>query len=658
MQLEKEGNNLHTNVQIDLIEQLLLPPNCHFADDARVVINCWESSTVLACPGSGKTTVLMAKLKILADRMPLAKGRGICILSHTNVAIDEIKKRLKTDSEKILGYPNFAGTLQSFVDTFIVFPVLRSLIKISPRVVSSNEYASRAWQRMQCDSSFSTLKTFIEHHCNDNEIYKSPIQVIEKLSEKDNNLVLAGKQVARSDSLSAKQYKSVNAYLHKKEGLFTYEQAYKCAKHLLKLHGDIIRPVISKRFQYVFVDEYQDCSEMQRSILKELFSCTDTVVQKVGDLDQAIYDSVYDTVDEKWETFEKCLFISETNRYGDEIARVLSKLRKDKHDIVSVRGSQNRKPVLFVYSEGTEKRVVDAFVDEIRRAGLCADGTYKAIGMFRNGSGTTINNYWSSFSSNVTSKSTVGWAFYRQEIVRHLNEGRISHVAKVIVDAMALASRCFNIKTDKDRLYTKAQIRRILYEKADSDFRMSVLNLTIAFAKAPEDIDRHILTMLCQLCEKVFGHQWTEDQLFRSISESEEEKEVPSVALDQRYEDGITVQLSTVHGVKGETHDATLYLETDHKKSSDLKRIMPLLENKSFRYEGVHEKSRRCAYVGLSRPRSLLCVAMRQKTYKGHEDIFEEDWKVVRLDEAVKSPLGIDSRVQDKSQREDMRDTP
>lgn len=658
MQLEKEGNNLHANVQIDSLEQLLLPPNCHFADDARAVINCWESTDVLACPGSGKTTVLMAKLKILADRMPLAGKRGICILSHTNVAIDEIKKRLETDSEKILSYPNFAGTLQSFVDTFLAFPVLRSFMKISPRVVSGSEYARRAWQRMQCDSSFSTLKTFIGHHCNDNGINKSPIQVIEKLSEKDNNLVLAGKQVARSDSLSAKQYKSLNAYLHKKEGLLTYEQAFMCAKHLLERHGDIIRTMISKRFQYVFVDEYQDCSEMQRYVLNELFSCTDTVVQKIGDLDQAIYDSIYDTFEETWKASEKCLFISETNRYGDEIARVLSKLRKDKHDIVSARGPLYRKPILFVYSKGAEKRVVDAFVDEIRGAGLCADGTYKAIGMIRNGTGTTINNYWSSFSNNIASKSTEGWAFYRQEIIRHLNEGRMSHVAKVIVDAMALASRCFNIKTEKDRLYTKAQIHRILSEKADSDFRISVLNLPIAFAKAPEDIDRHILTMLCQLCEKVFDHYWTEEQLFGGISESEEEKEEPSGALDQRYEDGITVQLSTVHRVKGETHDATLYLETDHKNGSDLKRIMPLLENKSFHYEGVHEKSRRCAYVGLSRPRSLLCVAMREKTYEGHEAAFEEDWKVVRLDQTGETPHCIESRVHDESKCEDMRDAP
>lgn len=57
--------------EIGKIEELLLPHGCQFASDARDVIRCWESKDVSACPGSGKTTVLLAKLKVLSDRMPL-----------------------------------------------------------------------------------------------------------------------------------------------------------------------------------------------------------------------------------------------------------------------------------------------------------------------------------------------------------------------------------------------------------------------------------------------------------------------------------------------------------------------------------------------------------------------------------------------------------
>lgn len=66
--------------EINNIEALLLSNNHQFASDAREVIRCWESKDVAACPGSGKTTILLAKLKILYDRMPLENNAGVCVL--------------------------------------------------------------------------------------------------------------------------------------------------------------------------------------------------------------------------------------------------------------------------------------------------------------------------------------------------------------------------------------------------------------------------------------------------------------------------------------------------------------------------------------------------------------------------------------------------
>lgn len=82
-------------------------------------IQCLENKPIVACPGSGKTTVLLTKLIILANRMPFDDGRGICVLTHTNVAIDLIKKKLGADASKLFAYPNFFGTIQGFVDKFL-----------------------------------------------------------------------------------------------------------------------------------------------------------------------------------------------------------------------------------------------------------------------------------------------------------------------------------------------------------------------------------------------------------------------------------------------------------------------------------------------------------------------------------------------------------
>ena len=116
-----------TDSEIQDLERLLLPKDCHFADDALQVIRYWNSVDVSACPGSGKTTLLLAKLKLLADRMPLNSGAGVCVLSHTNVAVNEIKEKLAEYADKLMSYPNFVGTIQSFIDRFVTMPYIRQI---------------------------------------------------------------------------------------------------------------------------------------------------------------------------------------------------------------------------------------------------------------------------------------------------------------------------------------------------------------------------------------------------------------------------------------------------------------------------------------------------------------------------------------------------
>ena len=54
--------------------------------------------------------------------MPLENNRGICVLTHTNVAIDKIKLEAETYASKLFSYPNHFGTIQSFVDKYLAIP--------------------------------------------------------------------------------------------------------------------------------------------------------------------------------------------------------------------------------------------------------------------------------------------------------------------------------------------------------------------------------------------------------------------------------------------------------------------------------------------------------------------------------------------------------
>ena len=92
-----------TDDDIKMAEELILPKGERFNDERRTFIKSTESRDVLACPGSGKTTALLAKLYILAQKMPFPDGRGICVLTHTNVAIDEIQRHRHIGSQSYAG---------------------------------------------------------------------------------------------------------------------------------------------------------------------------------------------------------------------------------------------------------------------------------------------------------------------------------------------------------------------------------------------------------------------------------------------------------------------------------------------------------------------------------------------------------------------------
>lgn len=111
-----------TDVDIEKAEQVLLSDGIHFDSERRLFIKDLESCDLLAVPGSGKTTALQAKLICMARHLPLEENKGILVLSHTNNAVNEVKKKLRTECYSLLDAPHFIGTVQDFVDKFLAIP--------------------------------------------------------------------------------------------------------------------------------------------------------------------------------------------------------------------------------------------------------------------------------------------------------------------------------------------------------------------------------------------------------------------------------------------------------------------------------------------------------------------------------------------------------
>ncbi len=116
-------------------------------DPRREVLKDMTSIEVSACPGSGKTTLLVAKLAILANKWKY-RTKGICVLSHTNAARDEIETRLGHSAvgRHLLAYPHFIGTIHGFVNEYIALPWLRSQ-GYPIRLIDTEICENRRWKK-------------------------------------------------------------------------------------------------------------------------------------------------------------------------------------------------------------------------------------------------------------------------------------------------------------------------------------------------------------------------------------------------------------------------------------------------------------------------------------------------------------------------------
>lgn len=107
--------------------ELVLGLKNGFDEHQITVLQNLDELDVEACPGSGKTTVLVAKLALLS-RYWTSKTQGICVLSMTNAAREEIQERLGStfEGQRLLRYPHFIGTIHSFFSDFLAKPYLNS----------------------------------------------------------------------------------------------------------------------------------------------------------------------------------------------------------------------------------------------------------------------------------------------------------------------------------------------------------------------------------------------------------------------------------------------------------------------------------------------------------------------------------------------------
>ncbi|MFH1776874.1 MAG: hypothetical protein ABH952_04870 [Candidatus Omnitrophota bacterium] len=121
------------------------------------------------------------------------------------------------------------------------------------------------------------------------------------------------------------------------------------------------------------------------------------------------------------------------------------------------------------------------------------------------------------------------------------------------------------------------------------------------------------------------GRNYTESRLLRLLRE--EHSNIFKC-------DSLAVEVGTIHSIKGETHTATLYLETYYQGDYESNRLKEHFKgNRVKGNEGVRAReSLKMAYVGLSRPTHLLCVAVHKDRIKDYiSEISDDLWQKIEI---------------------------
>lgn len=669
-------NDFATDEEIRLAHDILLPGKPDFESDKINVIKCNESCDVQACPGSGKTTVLLAKLAILAKRMPFSDGKGICVLTHTNVAINEIKTRFGGISNILLNYPNFCGTIQSFVDQFLAIPFYNSFNKKS--IVSIDDDRANAIIRKAFFATSWEDKKTLNHLLRKNDTYEKACQAKdwETVNKLKQDLVFNtfydfyNKKFYRKygDTTSIASYAGKNLsktyeFLNSvrlsvlNEGVIEYQDAYSLALAYEKLSS--IEESLSRRFKYVFIDEMQDSNQMQTDLLDKLFGNDKIIVQRFGDPYQAIYDSLND--DACWSP-NNPLHLNSSKRFGDSIAKVLRTVCIENNN--SLQGASNIysvKPIMIVFK--TAESVLPAFVNILRETTI--DGksiatiakeereqdplkrhNIKAIAYVGKLKDDSIHQYFDTFNNSMSGtrrpfSTNISLNTFLQ---KDCTENNPSNYRKQILNAIIYTLDLAGVKSPDGRRHSISSFLEWLKSEDLSMYDTLLLNLSdwiIKISDSKSNVDKDVFndvkSFISTLLSKLEKDMYEVNVLNFLKEENETFYNTNANELPTNiFKDGnIEVELATVHSVKGETHAATLYLETKYYK----------YESEHFgeqlcgvpyqtRKGGIRIKSAlKVAYVGMSRPKYLLCYAIQEDRFdKLNKEKLKDVWNIHKAD--------------------------
>ncbi|MEG7924450.1 ATP-dependent helicase [Bacillus cereus] len=570
------------------IESELLPENAMFSEQQKNAILRNDTLNIIAGPGSGKTTVLTAKCALLLNENK-NKAKGICLITHTNVAVDEIKMSLSKVGLKDIEYPNFIGTIQEFFNTFFAKKAFHMVLGSKKfRVLDDEEYKDRfnyyfdlykpGWYTRSCPNVFKNNPKL-------------------EISDDTSFNISSDAKYRYRDCFNT----SVNQLFN--SGFVTNKQCLELAKWYIEKYRDPIRRAISSRFNFVLLDEAQDTNELQYYLLNELFYNNEISFQRYGDPYQALYN-IYEDVEDTWipkrEVDRVSKYdISETSRFGENIAKVVRNLCIDRYDeFKSLELVDSFKPHFFVYEN--EEDLINSYrklIEELKSQSdrFASSSKKDAILSVKHDELSAVFNSYSKPSVKVRK-----------------NESNIKQAYNFLLGILS-KELDLSFKDTKHKLDSNIEckellsfaIRNLLLENENNAVEGNLYKILSILNEKPED--QIIISNI--------------DELFDSFRLGI----ASSVKKLDSFEDEFYI--GTIHSVKGETHRSTLLVLNsifiDYSASTSYSMVELLknylvgnyIEPSSFAEEQRKKetyKALKLAYVALSRPTHLIAIAIPQ----------------------------------------------
>lgn len=670
-------------------EAILIGGN-EFNDERIKFINCLDTLDLLAVPGSGKTTALLAKLYCIAQQLPLENNTGILVLSHTNHAIEEIEKVLKPICPQLFSYPNFVGTVQSFANKFVAnqacFDLYGSYIRKNDDEMYFYE-VEKFYKNLKWNKNPPALKNKIFGIVNRDE--EGSFQ------EKENNVLeflkscsfdLEGRKIKLGKTTKI-TYNGVNQnyYLELEnwktsllsQGILSYKDSFDLSRRYIRLtNAQSIKSILQRRFKFVFIDEMQDLDLDQVELIENIFfdEKSPTIIQRIGDKNQSIYSSKSLGSETVWKTrseinpekYPQNFTLNNSYRLTPTTANLVDGfvLKRDEgYKVIGISENQNIKPYLLVYNDDSDaEKLKNRFVDLIKFYEL--DKNSKNI---ENGfhiiSWTTdkeegsdkwhLRKLFPEYSKESKQKKEDFDCLRKYVFLFDHNKKTYESIRKSLLNGIIRILRIEQIyfEVDKRKHFRKSSLIQFLKDTDQNfynDFKQRLFNwcYSIISLKNYEEVFTEYSNFIKNEIIGLFPDYKV--SLSNNFINQGFEFTVQNNTIEEECKNDIHIKLGSIHSAKGQTHCATLYLETDYHTSETTKLNVEIVpgtkrkpavfgnnplffqeQNFSHLNKARSNETLKMMYVGFSRPTHLLCFAVRRQNVENDLEKYKASGWVV-----------------------------